>query len=196
MVTEREKRRLQRRWRRIVAANARAKVKRAHKARRRTARRRTWRRIADPRFYLKAVIVLAFAGLVVLPFLADSTLAVMRPMALRGNDQCRVLRYVDGDTVTMRCTGIGVFRARLLGFDTPEKKSRCVAEARDAVTATWLLRKSIWEAEEMQVQLKGTDRYGRRLVRMFLDGRDVADIMIATGYARRYGGGRRGSWCT
>jgi endonuclease YncB( thermonuclease family) len=88
-----------------------------------------------------------------------------------------------------------VFRARLLGFDTPEKKSRCVAEARDAVTATWLLRKSIWEAEEMQVQLKGTDRYGRRLVRMFLDGRDVADIMIATGYARRYGGGRRGSWC-
>lgn len=39
------------------------------------------------------------------------------------------------------------------------------------------------------------DRYGRQLARLMVDDRDVADIMVGEGLARRYSGGQRRSWC-
>jgi endonuclease YncB( thermonuclease family) len=42
----------------------------------------------------------------------------------------------------------------------------------------------------------GGDRYQRRLGRLLIDGRDVADLMVARGLARRYSGrGPRQGWC-
>lgn len=161
---------------------------------RRGAPRRRWR-LADPRFYLNAVIVAASLGLVVLPGAADAVLAVTRP-ALDGGGSCRIYRVVDGDTVRMWCQGRGEVSARLTGFDTPELFSPgCASELAAAVKAKWALRLAIWQADEVMLVRQGTDRYGRALVAAFVDGQPLASKMIVDGHARPYSGGARGGWC-
>lgn len=153
------------------------------------------RRIADPRFYLKAVIGLALAGLVIVPTVADLINAATRTAVGEAGD-CRIFRVVDGDTVSLICAGDGMISARLLGFDTPEKYSPgCLSEFVAAEQASWALRMLIRKADRIVLRREGTDRYGRLLVRMELDGVDLARLMIRAGHARLYSGGPRGSWC-
>jgi micrococcal nuclease len=153
------------------------------------------RRVIDPRFYLKLVIGLAVAGLVLVPTVADLVNAAMKPVASAQGD-CRIFRVVDGDTVSMVCPEDGMLSARLLGFDTPEKYApKCLAEFVAAEKASWALRTLIQKANRLKLTQEGTDQYGRALVRLELDGVDVARLMIRDGHGRTYGGGLRGSWC-
>lgn len=100
-----------------------------------------------------------------------------------------------GDTVDMACGG-APFRARLIGFDTPEThEPRCAEEADLGHHATVRLRAMVDAARTTQADLRGHDRYGRRLVRLSLDGRDVGARLIGEGMAVRYSGGRRIDWC-
>lgn len=109
---------------------------------------------------------------------------------------CAVVRVIDGDTVDMTCPGEGRFRARLTGYDTPEAyEPRCRAEAQAAGAATDRLRVMVRQAESLDARLGGQDRYGRRLVALRLDGRDVGATLIAEGLAVRYSGGPRIDWC-
>lgn len=152
-------------------------------------------RVLNPVFYLKAVIGLALFGLFILPSIADLTNAAMKPVQA-ADGSCRILRVVDGDTVTLMCAEEGMQSARLLGFDTPEKFSpQCTAEFLAAEKAGWALRTFIQKADRLKLTREGTDQYGRALVRLELDGQDVANLMIRAGHGRRYGGGPRGSWC-
>lgn len=153
------------------------------------------RRLVDPRFYLKAVIGLALGGLVLVPTIADLVNAAMKPVASAEGD-CRILRVVDGDTVSLICPEDGMVSARLLGFDTPEKYApKCLGEFLAAERASWHLRALIQGADRLTLAQKGTDQYGRALVTLELDGVDVARLMIRAGHARVYGGGLRGNWC-
>lgn len=153
------------------------------------------RRLADPRFYLKSVIGLGLFGLLILPTLADLVNAAMKPVASAEGD-CRIVRVVDGDTVTLICPDEGMVSARLLGFDTPEKYApACLSEFLAAERASWGLRALIRKADRIVLRREGTDRYGRLLVRMELDGVDVARAMVRAGHGRLYSGGPRGSWC-
>jgi endonuclease YncB( thermonuclease family) len=45
------------------------------------------------------------------------------------------------------------------------------------------------------MRFEGADRYGRYLVRLDVDGVDIAETLLAEGFARRYAGGRRANWC-
>lgn len=156
---------------------------------------RLLRRILNPFFYLKAVILVATFGLFVLPFGVDMATGALHPVSGPEGD-CRIVAVLDGDTVTMACPDLGVFRARLLGLDTPEKYSpRCGAELVAAEKATWALRGLLLQSSTLTVTFDGVDRYGRRLARLQADGEDVAERMIRDGHARRYGGGLRGTWC-
>lgn len=153
------------------------------------------RRMVDPRFYLKAVIGLGLFGLLILPTLADLVNAAMKPIA-SPDGPCRIVRVVDGDTVTLICPDEGMVSARLLGFDTPEKYApKCFAEFLAAEQASWHLRALIQKADRLSLGFEGRDQYGRLLARLELDGVDVARLMIRAGHARTYGGGLRGGWC-
>ncbi len=153
------------------------------------------RRLADPRFYLKAVIGLAVGGLVLVPTIADLVNAAMKTVASDQGD-CRVIRVVDGDTLSLICPEDGMVSARLLGFDTPEKYApKCLGEFLAAERASWHLRALIQRADRMTLVQRGTDQYGRALVQLEIDGVDVARLMIRGGHARTYGGGLRGTWC-
>ena len=152
-------------------------------------------RLADPRFFLRAVIGLAAAGLVILPGIADATLSVLRPLAAE-DENCRIYQVVDGDTVRMWCPDRGNVRARLTGFDTPELFSpECAAELAAAMQAKWALRRALWQADEVRITREGTDRYGRTLIAAYIDDTPLARRMIADGHARIYGGGIRQTWC-
>lgn len=99
---------------------------------------------------------------------------------------------VDGDTVRLAGQAI-----RLIGFDTPETyEAQCAAERDLGEAATDRLRDLLARASSAQLAyLPRRDQYGRELARLVLDGRDVADIMVGEGLARRYTGGHRQSWC-
>lgn len=154
------------------------------------------RRIADPRFYLKLVIGGAVGLLVLVPTIADLVNAAMRPIVSE-QGQCRIIRVIDGDTVSLICPQDGMVSARLLGFDTPEMYSpACVGEFLAAQKAAWHLRALIQKADRLELAHRGTDKYGRVLVELKIGAVDVARLMIRDGQARAYGGGLRGGWCS
>lgn len=153
------------------------------------------RRLASPRFYLRGVIVVALGGLVLVPTIADLVNAGMKTVSSAQGD-CRIIRVVDGDTVSLICPEDGMVSARIQGFDTPEKYApQCLAEFVAAERASWALRTMIQKADRIALTQDGTDRYGRSLVRLVLDGVDVARLMIRAGHGRQYSGGLRGTWC-
>lgn len=98
----------------------------------------------------------------------------------------------DGDTIRL-----GQERIRIVGLDTPEIGHRAECES-EALAAEQAKQALIGEIARGNVALhrQGTDRYGRTLARVTVDGRDVADTLIAQGHARPYAGGRRESWCS
>src|SRR6056297_108842 len=153
-----------------------------------TSRRMAPVRIAGP-------LLLAAAGLIA----ACQTPQMSAPKASGAafsGPACRVTSVVDGDTVDMDCTGFGAFRARLTGYDTPEAyEPGCAAEARAARQATARLRTLVANARTVEPRIGDLDRYGRRLVRLSLDGQDVGAVLISEGLAVPYRGGRRIDWC-
>lgn len=153
------------------------------------------RRLVDPRLWLKLGLGGGVLLLVLLPMLADLANAALKRVE-GAEGECRILRVIDGDTVTLMCPGDGMQSARILGYDTPEKFSpQCLAELVAAERASWALRTLIQKAGRLAVMREGVDRYGRLLVRLELDGLDVGRAMVRAGHARQYSGGLRGSWC-
>ena len=108
---------------------------------------------------------------------------------------CDIIRVVDGDTVKAICHGREQ-NLRLLGFDTPETfRSRCPDEKALGKIATNHLRKLIENAQEVLPVTGRPDKYRRLLTRLYIDGRDVAEIMIEAGLAVPYHGEKRINWC-
>lgn len=98
---------------------------------------------------------------------------------------------VDGDTFWM--AGVKI---RIADIDTPETHpARCPEEARLGAAATQRLQALLNSgAVTLHSIDRGTDRYGRKLRRVSVDGRGVGDTLIAEGLARPWLGRRMG-WC-
>jgi len=120
---------------------------------------------------------------------------------LPGPVAAEVLDVIDGDTIAVRArVWIGhevTTHVRLDEADTPELRGRCDREkmlaraARDRVAALAPAGSAVW--------LRGVvlGKYaGRVVARVQLpDGRDLAEVLLSEGLARRYDGGRREEWC-
>ncbi|WP_141137838.1 thermonuclease family protein [Actibacterium lipolyticum] len=107
---------------------------------------------------------------------------------------CRLGYVYDGDTAELIC-GENVRTARFVGLDTPETKSPgCRAELDLGKRATERMR-ALLRSGIVELSDEGFDKYGRALVRVFVDGRDVAKTMVAEGLAVTYQGGTRPDWC-
>jgi endonuclease YncB( thermonuclease family) len=110
---------------------------------------------------------------------------------------CRVSYVVDGDTVHLNCGSQSNIKARLMGFDTPEIFSpKCGLELQAGLAAKDELDRIVSLGTVTSTSFLGHDRYGRALVRLAIDGTDVAQSMMSTGLARPYSGGRHPDWCT
>lgn len=102
------------------------------------------------------------------------------------------IRVVDGDTIRWRGE-----RVRLTGFDAPEIFSpQCPSELTQGRTAAAALLRDLQGATVIELAtFPRKDRYGRIVATLWLDGQDVAERMVAAGFARFYDGGQRHGWC-
>ncbi|PIB24313.1 hypothetical protein BFP76_03590 [Amylibacter kogurei] len=133
---------------------------------------------------------IAVFALVILPRIGDVVIGYLKPTT-----GCSITAIVDGDTISIDCENADETRARIIGLDTPELASECFDEWILAQRAKWFLRWRIWSANHIETQTQGRDKYRRQLVRVKIDGTDIATSMINARLARPYDGGRRAGWC-
>ena len=114
-----------------------------------------------------------------------------------------VTRVLDGDTIEYKADFLPapikpVLKIRVLGIDTPEKghRAQCPEEAALALKASALTKDAVKGAKKIQLQLKGWDKYGGRVLGyVLIDGKNLGEMLIAAGLARPYDGGTKSSWC-
>jgi endonuclease YncB( thermonuclease family) len=85
-----------------------------------------------------------------------------------------------------------------LGVDTPEKKPRNKCEQEDVLAqkASAFTKERVAHAQKIQVNLKGWDKYGGRVLGdVFIDDANLAHELIEKGLAREYHGEAKSSWC-
>jgi len=92
------------------------------------------------------------------------------------------ITVVDGDTIYY-----GDEKIRIVGLDAPETyRARCDAERALGQRATGYLRALVQRGKMRIERQDKPDRYKRTLARVYISGRDVAEIMVSEGLAVRY----------
>ena len=111
-----------------------------------------------------------------------------------------VIKVVDGDTIDVEIDlGFDISitqRVRLAGIDTPESRTRDLAEKELGLEVKELLKKKLEEAETIVIKTEkpdSTGKFGRVIGWLHLDHEEVSfnQTLIATGYAWEYDGGTK-----
>lgn len=104
----------------------------------------------------------------------------MRPPHGGAELSCAVVNVHDGDTITARCPQ-GRLRVRVWGIDAPEIGQRPWGyRSRDQ------LKKLLGSSHRVKLQVVDTDRYGRSVARLYVDGTDLGLQMVRSGQAIVY----------
>ena len=93
-----------------------------------------------------------------------------------------VERVVDGDTIVFKAGDAKTQRVRLADIDTPELDQPWGGEAKAALKG-WA------ENRRAQIRIVDTDRYGRLVATLWIDGKNINRRLVAKGRAwvyRRY----------
>lgn len=91
----------------------------------------------------------------------------------------RVVGVQDGDTITVLTSDKESFRVRLVEIDAPESGQPYGQRAKLALSALVF-------GKDVTVDVQGTDRYGRKLGRVFHGEIDVNAAMVRDGFAWAY----------
>lgn len=118
-------------------------------------------------------------------------------------NEYKITRVLDGDTVEIAAPFLPKelkqsLLLRMEGIDTPEigGKAKCPLENKLAQQAKELIRNEIAKAKQVNVVLVKWDKYGGRVIgKIFVDGKNLSDIMIASKLAYAYDGKKKQSWC-
>ena len=119
---------------------------------------------------------------------------------LRSGHPAEVVRVIDGDTFEARVRiwpGMDVTtKIRLRDIDAPELHARCDDERVKALAARDALTRLLADGS-VGISRVGQDKYGGRVDADVSTARtpNVSEALFEGGYARRYSGGRRESWC-
>lgn len=89
----------------------------------------------------------------------------------------RVVTVIDGDTIDVLIDGER-YRVRYIGINTPEREEVCYAEA-TAANAAWVEDRTV----RLVRDVSETDRYGRLLRYVYVDGVFVNEALIRDGWA-------------
>jgi micrococcal nuclease len=109
-------------------------------------------------------------------------------------------RVVDGDTIDADIDlGFDISltkRIRLAGIDTPESRTRDLAEKALGLDAKNWLKHRLEDAEDIIIRTElpdSTEKYGRIIGNLYINGEDVSlnNQMIIEGYALAYDGGTK-----
>ena len=108
----------------------------------------------------------------------------------------RVIKVYDGDTITvasklpMPNSPVYRFPVRLTGIDSPEIKGKSEAEIALAKQSRDALHKLIYE-KTVRLSNVSTEKYGRLLADVYIDGIHVNQWMLDQKYAIPYDGGTK-----
>jgi micrococcal nuclease len=109
-------------------------------------------------------------------------------------------RVVDGDTIDADIDlGFDISltkRIRLAGIDTPESRTRDLAEKALGIDAKNWLKHRLEDAEDIIIRTQlpdSTEKYGRIIGNLYINGEEESlnNQMITEGYALPYGGGTK-----
>ncbi|RDE08449.1 thermonuclease family protein [Pelagibacterium lacus] len=142
-----------------------------------------------------AVLVMGGLGLAAIGGSGSGPAPVAQAVATDQFTMCgsaqRYTCVVDGDTIWWRGQNL-----RLESYDTPEPYTDICGGEREIALAHRASARllELLNSNQFSVQTFGTDRYGRTLATIKVDGVDVGDILIAEGLARRWPNGHE-FWC-
>ena len=109
-------------------------------------------------------------------------LAILAISAHAATRSGTIERVVDGDTIVFLITGAKTQRVRLADIDTPELDQPWGLEAKAAL--------KVWaENRRAEIRIVDTDRYGRLVATLWVDGENINRKLVAEGHAwvyRRY----------
>jgi endonuclease YncB( thermonuclease family) len=100
----------------------------------------------------------------------------------------RVVKVLDGDTIDI-LSGLETRRIRLYGVDAPEKKQ-------DFGQVSKTFTASICAGKDVKVKIMDTDRYGRSIGLVYVDGVNLNEKLVAGGAAWVYSQYCREDFCT
>ena len=88
-------------------------------------------------------------------------------------------------------------RVRFMDIDAPELNGECESEIIAAHAAKDRLAELIPVGSRVMLTQIKDDKFLGRINAFVVDsmGRNISEIMISEGHARKYGGGRREGWC-
>lgn len=117
------------------------------------------------------------------------------PAAFAG-DAGPLVRVIDGDTFDVLLEGYST-RVRLDRADTPEtgSRARCRREAALGAEAAAWVRDQVRRHAVAVFPTGQRDRYRRPVVRVTLDGVDLADLLRWNALAEAYPLGHKPDWC-
>lgn len=84
---------------------------------------------------------------------------------------------------------------RVKGIDAPEIRGQCAAEKTAAQRAKQHTADILGMAQHIELRNIERGKYFRILAEVYVDGRNLADILTNQHLARPYQGGKRQSWC-
>ena len=97
------------------------------------------------------------------------------PSAAVECSRAQLLRVHDGDTVSLRCAQ-RTMKLRLADVDAPELGQRHGRDARDAL-------RRLLASGRLEVRTRATDRYGRHVGDVLVDGHSVSMRLVEQGWA-------------
>lgn len=91
----------------------------------------------------------------------------------------RIVGVTDGDTVTLLTPENRQMKIRLYGIDAPEARQAFGTRARQALS-------SMVFSKDAKAEVRSTDRYGRTVAWLYVDGGNINEAMVQQGFAWWY----------
>ena len=112
------------------------------------------------------------------------------------------LQNYDGDTIRFDLPGYPPIagddiRVRVNGINAPEINGKCEKEKYDAQQARDMVADILKDAEQIALKNMERGKYFRIAADVIVDGESLGNILVETGMAIRYDGGRKvKGWCS
>lgn len=108
--------------------------------------------------------------------------------------KAQVLSVYDGDTATLLIdVGFNIHlkeKVRFHGIDTPEIRTKNKAEKKKGLFVKKFVKDMI-EGKEVLIETTKEGKFGRYLVIIFINGKNLNKLLIKKRYAKGYWGGKR-----
>lgn len=102
------------------------------------------------------------------------------------------VRVWDGDSFRLGLTSEAE-AIRIFNIDAPEIDGQCAYES-DLAQRSKNRLADLMEGRQVTINRQGTDRYGRTLAAVMVNGVDAGNVLVTEGLARIWSG-RREPWC-